>query len=159
MRSITVSAAMIAMAQALTLAPGFAAAAPAAARTVKAGVLVLSSLQIRAAPRGLPTTAAYLTVENPGKAADALVEVRCGCAGSAMVHRTETRSGVSSMSMVGEVDIPAGGTVSFSPSGLHVMLVGLKGPLVAGKTQVMTLTFKKAGRIEAPFRVVDVVTK
>ena len=134
-----------------------ALAATAEAQTVKAGALSLSGLQLRATPAGLPTTAAYLTIDNHGRAADKLVGIDCACAASAMVHRSEARNGVSSMSMVGELDIPAGGKVSLTPNGLHVMLVGLKGPLKAGSTQVMTLRFQKAGAIKAPFRVVDVV--
>ena len=127
------------------------------AQSVKAGPLTLSGLQLRAAPAGLPTSAAYLTIENHGKSADKLVGIECGCAASAMMHRTETKSGVSSMGMVGQVDIPAGGKVEFKPEGLHVMLVGLKGPLEAGHTQVMTLRFRKAGRVKAAFRVVAVI--
>ena len=127
------------------------------AQTVKAGDLALSNLQLRATPAGVPTSAAYLTIENHGKTADKLVDIGCGCAASAMMHRTETKNGVSSMSMVGEVEIPAGGKVEFKPDGLHVMLVGLKEALTAGRTQVMTLRFQKAGKVEAPFRVVDVI--
>jgi copper(I)-binding protein len=37
------------------------------------------------------------------------------------------------------------------------MLVGLKRPLKAGRTQVMTLRFQKAGKVEARFRVVAVI--
>ena len=142
------------------LALAFAGAAQAQtgkAEPIKAGQLSLSGLQLRAAPAGLPTSAAYLTIENHGKAADKLLDIKCGCAASAMMHRTRTKNGVSSMSMVGEVEIPAGGKVEFRPDGLHVMLMGLKGPLKAGSTQVMTLRFQQAGAVKAPFRVVDVV--
>jgi copper(I)-binding protein len=127
------------------------------AQTVKAGSLTLSGLQVRAAPKGLPTTAAYLTIENHGKTPDTLVDITCGCADSAMMHRTETKNGVSSMSMVGEVQVPAGGKVEFRPDGLHVMLVGLKAGLEAGHAQTMTLTFQKAGKVKAPFKVVAVI--
>jgi len=134
-----------------------ALAGAAHAQTVKAGALTVTGLQLRATPAGLPTSAAYLTIENHGKTADKLVDIECACAASAMMHRTETKNGVSSMSMVGEVEIPAGGKVSFTPNGLHVMLVGLKGGLKAGQTQVMTLRFQKAGTVKARFRVVDVI--
>jgi copper(I)-binding protein len=136
---------------------GLPFAGAASAQSVKAGQLTLSGLQIRATPAGLPTSAAYLTIENHGKSADKLVDIQCGCADSAMVHRTETRNGVSSMSMVGDVAIPAGGKVELRPDGLHVMLVGVKGALKAGSTQVMTLRFQKAGKVKASFRVVQVV--
>lgn len=151
----------IAAALALSLGPslGLPLAGPAAAQTVEAGQLALSGLQLRATPAGLPTSAAYLTIENHGKTADKLVAVQCSCARSAMVHETQTRNGVSSMSMVGDVEIPAGGKVEFKPDGLHVMLVGMKGALKAGTTQVMTLRFQKAGKVKASFRVVDVIGK
>jgi copper(I)-binding protein len=141
----------------LALALALALAGTAQAQTVKADPLTLSNLQLRATPAGMPTGAAYLTIENHGKIADTLVGIECACARSAMMHRTETKNGVSSMSMVGELAIPAGGKVEFKPDGLHVMLVGLKGPLTAGRTQVMTLRFRKAGKVMAPFRVVDVI--
>lgn len=134
-----------------------ALAGAAQAQTVKAGSVSLSSLQLRATVAGVPTSAAYLTIENHGKSADKLLDIACGCADSAMMHRSETKNGISSMSMVGELDIPAGGKVSFTPNGLHVMLVGLKGPLKAGRTQVMTLRFQKAGKVKAAFKVVEIV--
>ena len=134
-----------------------ALAGVAQAHEVRKGDLTLSHLQLRATVAGAPTSAAYLTIENHGKTADKLLGIDCACAASAMMHRTQTKGGISSMSMVGELDIPAGGTVSFSPNGLHVMLVGLKGPLKAGGLQQMTLRFQKAGEVKAGFHVVDVI--
>jgi len=75
-----------------------------------------------------------------------------------MMHRTEFKGGISSMSMVDSVVIPAGGKVVFSPGGLHVMLVGVKGPLKAGRTESMTLRFEKAGTVKAGFDVVDAIS-
>ena len=45
------------------------------------------------------------------------------------------------------VPIPAGKTVTFSPSGLHLMFMRLKGTFVKGKTVPVTLTFAKAGSV------------
>jgi periplasmic copper chaperone A len=145
---------------AAALCLGFACGAQAPqvqAHEVRKGELTLSNLQLRATPAGLKTSAAYLTIENHGKSADKLVDITCACAGSAMMHRSETKNGVSSMSMVGEVTIPAGGKVEFKPDGLHVMLVGVKGPLEAGALQEMTLRFQKAGTVKAGFHVRDVI--
>jgi hypothetical protein len=61
------------------------------------------------------------------------------------------------MTMLSAVTIPAGGKVEFKPDGLHVMLVGLKGPLKAGGMQEMTLRFQKAGTVKAGFHVRDVI--
>lgn len=135
----------------------FALAGEAEAQTVNRGAMTLSGLALRATPPGLPTSAAYMTIENHGKSADTLLSVSCACATSAMMHETRTQKGISSMTMLDEVVIPAGGRVTFKPEGLHVMLVGLKGGLKAGATQQMVLTFKKAGEVKAPFRVLDVI--
>ena len=143
---------------ALALGLACAAGAPKVqAHQVKKGDLTLSDLQVRATVAGLPTSAAYLTIANAGKTPDKLVGITCACAASAMMHKSETKNGVSSMGMVGEVDIPPGGKVEFRPDGLHVMLVGLKGPLKAGGLQEMTLRFQKAGTVKAGFHVRDVI--
>lgn len=134
-----------------------ALAGPADARTARKPDIVLSDLMVRATPAGLPTSAAYMTIDNRGKTADTLLSVHCACAASAMMHETRTQKGISSMAMLSQVAIPPGGQVRFKPDGLHVMLVGLKRPLKAGTTQPMVLTFKKAGRVTASFRVVDVI--
>jgi copper(I)-binding protein len=141
------------------LAMSLALAGAAEAKDVTKGALTLSDLQLRATPAGLPTSAAYLTIANAGRTADKLLSIDCACAASAMMHETRTVNGVSSMTMVGEVAIPAGGKVQFKPEGLHVMLVGLKKPLKAGTTQTMTLRFQKAGTVKAAFAVKDVIQR
>ena len=143
---------MIVVALSLTIAGA------AHAQSIKVGTLALSDLQIRSTVAGLPTGAAYLTIANTGKTPDTLLSITCACADDAMMHRTETRGGISSMTMVDSVVIPAGGKVAFSPGSLHVMLVGVKAPLKTGRTQAMTLRFEKAGTVKARFDVVDVIT-
>jgi copper(I)-binding protein len=142
---------------AATLSLALAGAAQAA--EVKAGSLALSNLEIRSAPKGVPTTAAYLTIANTGKAADKLLSVDCACAAAAMMHESQNRGGVASMAMLTAVDVPAGDKVTFAPTGLHIMLVGLKAPLKQGGVQMMTLTFQKAGPVKAAFAVHDVIGK
>ena len=127
------------------------------AEAVKRGPLTLSGLELRATVAGVPTSAAYLTIANAGKTPDKLLSIDCACAASAMMHETRTQNGISSMSMLNEVTIPAGGKVQFKPEGLHVMLVGLKKPLKAGTAQPMTLRFEKAGTVKAAFRVMEVI--
>jgi copper(I)-binding protein len=132
-------------------------AGAAQAHEVKKGDLTLSDLQVRATVAGVPTSAAYLTITNAGKTPDRLVSITCACASSAMVHESRTRNGISSMAMLRELTIPAEGKVTFKPDGLHVMLVGLKGPLKAGGRQDITLRFQKAGTVKADFHVRDVI--
>ena len=51
------------------------------------------------------------------------------------------------------VEVPAQGAVSFEPGGLHLMLIGLKEPLVAGKGFPLTLVFREAGEIEVTVEI------
>ena len=143
----------------LALAAAAILAGGANAHEVKIGALTLSDLQMRSTIAGVPTTAAYLTIANAGKTPDKLVSIDCACANTAMMHETRTRNGVSSMSMLNDLTIPAGGKVEFKPDGLHVMLVGVKAPLKAGALQTMTLRFEKAGMVKAGFHVRDTITK
>ena len=52
------------------------------------------------------------------------------------------------MRQVQAVDVPAGGDVTFEPSGYHVMLMDLKAPLKEGDLLPITLVFEKAGEIK-----------
>jgi hypothetical protein len=116
-------------------------------------------MQLRATVRGVPTSAAYMTIENHGKTPDKLLSIDCACADTAMMLESRTRNGISSMVMLKDLAIPAGGKVTFKPDGLHVMLVGLKAPLKAGDLQEMTLRFEKVGVVKAGFKVRDVISK
>jgi copper(I)-binding protein len=56
---------------------------------------------------------------------------------------------------------PAGTTITLKPRGYHLLMTGLKAPLVVGKKVPITLTFEKAGTraielvVEAPGLVGD----
>jgi copper(I)-binding protein len=56
---------------------------------------------------------------------------------------------------------PAGTTITLKPRGYHLLMTGLKAPLVVGKKVPVTLTFEKAGTraielvVEAPGLVGD----
>lgn len=45
------------------------------------------------------------------------------------------------------VEIPAGGAISLSPGGLHLMLFGPKAAIRDGDRIPVTLTFAKAGKV------------
>jgi copper(I)-binding protein len=92
-------------------------------------------------------SAAYLTITNAG-AADRLVAVKCTIAASAMLHQTTTDpSGMTGMSMIKDVPIPAGGSVTLEPGGTHIMLTGLSQALVEGSAVELGLVFQSAGTV------------
>jgi copper(I)-binding protein len=145
---------MIRMRSLTLLAAGLALAAGAVAAQPKAvtGVSVRDG-QVRAAPAGAPSSAAYMTIYNSGPKDDRLLSVACACAAQATVHASRMVHGVMHMDPATTVTVPAHGRLVFNPGGLHVMLTGLKGPLVDGQQLTLSLRFAHAGRIEAPFTV------
>jgi copper(I)-binding protein len=58
------------------------------------------------------------------------------------------------MRMLDKLTIPAGGKLEMKPGGTHLMLMGLTGPLKAGESLPLTLTFEKAGAATVPVEVV-----
>lgn len=93
-------------------------------------------------------SAAYLTITNPGSAADVLVSISSPDAMMAQIHETSTdASGMTGMQPVTEIPIPAGGSVSLKPGSFHVMLMGLQHDLTAGGTLELQLVFRQAGKL------------
>ncbi|MFO1540089.1 MAG: copper chaperone PCu(A)C [Chloroflexota bacterium] len=98
--------------------------------------------------------AAYLVVRNGGSADDALVGVATPAAMHAELHETTTdAAGMMGMVAVDAVPVPAGGMAVLEPGGYHVMLMGLTGPLVAGTTIPLTLTFASGAVVEVDAEV------
>jgi copper(I)-binding protein len=95
--------------------------------------------------------AAYVTVE--ASADDRLVAAASPVAEQVQFHEDSMDSGVMKMRQLDAVDVHAGQKLVFKPNGLHLMLVGLHQPLVAGQTIKLTLNFEKAGAIETEIMV------
>lgn len=134
LRSIVVAGALI-----LASLAGAAAQAP----TVEA-----DHVWARATPGGAKTAVVYMTLVNKGTADDRLVSVSTPAAGLAEVHTTITDNGVMRMRPAGPLEVKPGASVVLKPGGYHVMLMDLKGPLVAGQSFALTLTFEKAGKLD-----------
>jgi hypothetical protein len=102
----------------------------------------------RATPAGAMSGAAYMTLTNKTQTADRLTGAASDVAAKVQIHEMKVVDGVMKMREVaGGLAIPAGGSVALKPGSYHVMLMGLKKPLVAGQSFPLTLTFAKAGNI------------
>ncbi len=99
----------------------------------------------RATAPGQSDGVAYLSITSPG--GDVLTGADSPDADMAMLHMTTAKGGMAGMSDVDRLDLPAGKTVSLAPHGLHLMLMGLKHPLVAGSVLHLDLTLAKAGTV------------
>ena len=139
----------------LTALLAFAAPALARPTHTRPNAITVSGGEIRASLGGSPNSAAYMTIANDGARPDRLLSVTCDCAAQAIPHLSEMKGGVMTMRATGPVIIPPHGRVVFAPGGVHVMLTGLKRPLVAGHGQDMVLRFEHAGAVRAHFAVTD----
>lgn len=100
----------------------------------------------RATPGLAKNGGAYFTVVNAGKTADRIIGVTTGVSARAELHTHLNDDGVMRMRKLEGVDVPAGGSVTFKPGGLHVMLFGLHKPLKKGSSFPVTVIFEKAGK-------------
>lgn len=130
----------------------FALPSAAGAQDVSAGPLRISAPWTRAAGAGA-TGVGYMTIRNTGTTPDRLVAARSAAAGATELH-THIRDGdVMRMRPVQSIELPPGQEVKLQPSGLHLMLVGLKAPLQRGGRVPVTLVFEKAGEVEVRLSV------
>jgi copper(I)-binding protein len=124
------------------------AGSSARAEEVKAGDLVISQAWSRATPNGAKIGAGYLTIENKGTAADKLISVSGAVSDKIELHEMSMNNGVMKMRPVdGGLTIDPGKTVKLGPSGYHLMIMDLKGPLKQGDKVPVTLEFEKAGKV------------
>ncbi|HXW10080.1 MAG TPA: copper chaperone PCu(A)C [Steroidobacteraceae bacterium] len=122
-----------------------------------AAPVVAADLQVRdawarATPPGAGVAAVYLTIVG-GDAADRLVAAKTDRAAMTQVHAVTESDGMARMREAGLVDVPPHASVVFAPNGLHLMLMDLGAPLVAGQPFVVTLTFERSGTREVDVEV------
>jgi copper(I)-binding protein len=105
-------------------------------------------------PPGAPTAAGYATITNHQISSDRLAGAHSGAAASVDLHETTKVGGVVRMRPVqGGLAIGASASIKLAPMGDHLMLSGLKKPLVAGQHVKITLQFRRGGDVTADFVV------
>lgn len=100
----------------------------------------------RASVEGSRAGAAYVTLLNNNEMDDALLSASSPeYAERVEIHQTKTdSSGVMQMLPQERVILPTGVEIGMLPGGTHIMLMGLKQPLVAGYELPIKLTFENA---------------
>lgn len=127
--------------RALALAFLLLLVSPAVAQTSRPRV---EDAWIMTPPPGATEAAAYMLVR--GARGDRLLSVSCECAARAELHDMRSQDGVMIMRALPYGMAPAPtGVLRLSPSGAHIMLVGLAAPLTDGARVPLRLTFRSAG--------------
>ena len=109
--------------------------------------LVVSQAWSRAMPPSAPTGAVYFVLENRGEHSQRLIGAQTPRAEKTELHTHEHQGDMMKMQRIDSVEVPAAGKVEFKPGGNHVMLFGLKQPLVAGESFPVTLQFESGSEI------------
>lgn len=123
------------------------------AHDFKVGALQIDHPWSRELPPNAPAGAAYFVIHSQSADADALLSVSSPIAEKAELHTHVMLGEVMKMQQIDSVAVPAGGQAVFAPGGNHVMLFGLKKPLVAGESFPLTLVFEKAGAVDVQVNV------
>jgi len=126
---------------------GAAATAPPASAP-----LLVTEAWIRALPAGLPD-GGYFTLKNPTAKTVTLTGAASPACGMLMLHRSETMSGMSSMSDVVSIDVPAGATVKFAPGGYHLMCMNPASAIKPGGRIKVELEFAGGATVPVEFAV------
>ncbi|MFN4250217.1 copper chaperone PCu(A)C [Deinococcus sp.] len=116
-------------------------AAPAVPANAAPLPLTVTDGRVVAVPPGVPDTSVFATLTNTGPDDIQLSGVSSPAAtgGLLMITRTDP-AGLTGMSAVDTLTVPAGGTLTLSDTGDHLMLSGLKAPLQEGERLSLTLT-------------------
>lgn len=95
----------------------------------------------------------YLRLTNVS--ADTVVVTGARCAGvrRTEIHETSTADGMMRMRRIAELVVPPGATIMFQPGGLHLMLMMLEAPLVAGQTVACTLELRGGATVPVSLAV------
>jgi copper(I)-binding protein len=111
------------------------------------GDLIIDRARSRATAAGMPVGVAYLSITNNGAREEVLLAARTSVAERVEFHRTTMDAGMARMRPSGSLKIAPKSTLTAEPGGLHLMLIGLTAPLVAGTYVPLVLTFESAGEV------------
>ncbi|TXG81547.1 MAG: copper chaperone PCu(A)C [Sphingomonadales bacterium] len=134
----------------LALAAALLVAAPAV--HAQTATPQISGGWVRLPPVVSRPAAGYLTIKG-GAQADTLLKAEAPFAGRVELHAMKSEGGIMKMIQQDKIDVPANGTVTLAPGGMHLMFFDLKNPPAAGAKATVTLTFAKAGAVSVPVEV------
>ncbi len=112
-------------------------------------IIVVRDAFAKATPKGARTAAIYMNIKNNGAEPDRLTSITTELADKAQIHTMTMQGDVMQMrALPGDLIIPPHSSVSLSPMASHIMLIGLKQPLIAGGNFTLVLHFAKCGEMD-----------
>ncbi len=116
------------------------------------GHVTVANAWFRALPANLPA-GGYFELHNVARWPAVLTGATSPVCGMLMLHKSERKSGMETMSDVGAVDIPAGGALRFAPGGYHLMCMDPRPAMKPGASIAVTLKFSDGSVATAKFVV------
>ncbi len=108
---------------------------------------------IRPAPPNAPVLAGYMSLENRSATPRTLLGASSRAFGRITIHRTEHAEGMTRMTHIADVAVPAHGKTVFEPGAYHLMLEQPKLALNAGDSVAVVLEFAGGSSVSATFQV------
>jgi len=125
---------------------------PAPAATL--GAIEIRHPWVRAASETPGLGGGFFVVTNNGAEPDRLVAASSLAAEKVEIHAIKVVGGdIAMRPREGGLAVPGGVTLTLRPRGYHLLLIGLREPLIRGARLAVTLTFEKAGSIDVAFLV------
>jgi copper(I)-binding protein len=118
--------------------------------TAQAAPFDVTGAWFRSLPGKLPA-GGYFTVQNNTGREVAITGASSQACGMLMIHQSSNKGGMTGMTMLEKVSVPAGGIVRFAPSGLHLMCEQPK-MKIGGKVPV-TLHLAGGNSVSVAFEV------
>ena len=104
--------------------------------------IIVTDATVRLLPPGVPNTAAYFSIQHSSDTTQILIGASADFATKAEIHNHIMVNDMMRMEQQSEVIINPGQSVQFAPGGLHIMLFGLKQPLIEGQSVAISLQTK-----------------
>lgn len=117
--------------------------------------VTVSKAWVRATAPGQDTASVQLNITSKKDAT--LIRVASGSAQSGEIHSMTMEGDMMKMRILEELPLPAKTPVSLGADGNHLMLLGLKKPLIAGRKLPFALTVKFANGKKAIIRALAVI--
>lgn len=113
----------------------------------RVGDVMVHDSWARASIGSAPNSAAYMTLMIEGTETDKLIAASTPAAETTELHTHLMEDNIAKMRPVEAIEVAPGEPTVLEPGSLHVMLMGLKGPLEEGGELPLTLTFESAGEV------------
>jgi periplasmic copper chaperone A len=124
---------------------GFSLLSVGQAVEVRFRTFVVNRVWSRPTPPTATVGVVYFSITNMGHSTDSLIGVTSSIAEKVELHESRNVQGVVEMRAMTAVEFPPSTIVKSEPGGLHMMLIGLTHPLVAGTSFALSLEFRDAG--------------